>query len=220
MRNQPFIKILGVMAVSIACWHLHALLAAAQSPAAKAGAGPAKGAAIRRVVTGKDASGKAVALIDGPAPNVIFSNERGTTSTLLWVADSTPASVTGTADAANAGRKIGTPPPANGSIFRIVEFPPEKSVKTSDEVRMKAMRDAGLAPEGPTRDHPRHPGMHRTRTIDYVMVISGEIDMLLDDSEVHLKAGDVVVQRATNHSWVNRGDKPCRVAFVLVDAKD
>jgi naringenin degradation protein FdeH len=62
--------------------------------------------------------------------------------------------------------------------------------------------------------------MHRTRTIDYALILSGEIDMLLDDSEVHLKAGDVLIQRGTNHAWVNRGDAPCRVAFILLDAKE
>ena len=82
------------------------------------------------------------------------------------------------------------------------------------------MRERGVGPEGPSRDKPRHPGMHRTRTIDYALILSGEIDMMLDDSEVHLKAGDVVVQRGTNHAWVNRGDQPCRVAFILIDGKD
>jgi len=62
--------------------------------------------------------------------------------------------------------------------------------------------------------------MHRTKSIDYAVVISGEIDMLLDDSEVHLKAGDVLVQRGTNHAWVNRAKENCRIAFVLVDAKE
>ena len=67
---------------------------------------------------------------------------------------------------------------------------------------------------------PRHPAMHRTRSVDYAIVLSGEIDMLLDDSEIHLKAGDVLVQQATNHAWVNRGTEPCRIAFVLIDAND
>ena len=62
--------------------------------------------------------------------------------------------------------------------------------------------------------------MHRTRTLDYAIVISGEIDMLLDDGEVHLKAGDVVVQQATNHAWVNRGKEPCRIAFILMDSQE
>jgi len=66
----------------------------------------------------------------------------------------------------------------------------------------------------------RHAGMHRTASVDYAVVISGEIDMLLDDSEVHLKAGDVLVQRGTNHAWVNRGGENCRIAFVLIDAEE
>jgi uncharacterized cupin superfamily protein len=60
--------------------------------------------------------------------------------------------------------------------------------------------------------------MHRTRTVDYALILSGEIDMLLDDSEIHVKAGDVVIQQATNHGWVNRGKEDCRIAFILIDA--
>ena len=173
---------------------------------------------IHRVVTGKDATGKAIAVIDGAAPNVVVSKERGTTSTLLWVSDSSPAEVSGNKDAAD--RKIGVTPPPNGNIFRVIEFAPEKDITSTYEERLKVMRAMGVGPEGPSRDHPRDAGMHRTRTIDYVLILSGEIDMLMDDSEVHLKAGDVVVQRATNHAWVNRGDKPCKVAFILMDSKD
>ena len=66
----------------------------------------------------------------------------------------------------------------------------------------------------------RHPGMHRTRSVDYAIVLEGEIDMLLDEGEVHLQAGDVLVQQGTNHAWVNRGAAPCRIAFVLIDAKE
>jgi uncharacterized cupin superfamily protein len=67
---------------------------------------------------------------------------------------------------------------------------------------------------------PRHPMMHRTRSLDYALIMSGEIDMLLDEGEVHLKAGDVIVQQATNHAWVNRSGKPCRVAFILMDSQE
>jgi len=67
---------------------------------------------------------------------------------------------------------------------------------------------------------PRHPMMHRTRSLDYAIIMSGEIDMLLDDTEVHLKAGDVIVQQATNHAWVNRGKEVCRVAFILMDSQE
>ena len=64
-----------------------------------------------------------------------------------------------------------------------------------------------------------HPLMHRTRSVDYAVILSGEIDMTLDDAVVHLRPGDVVVQQATNHAWINRGTQPCRILFVLMDAK-
>ena len=69
-----------------------------------------------------------------------------------------------------------------------------------------------------TQGYARHANTHRTRTVDYAVVLDGEIDMLLDDDDVHLRAGDVIVQQGTNHAWVNRGDRPCKIAFVLIDA--
>lgn len=172
---------------------------------------------IRRVVTGKDATGKAVVLQDGVASNVRSRKETGAAATFLWLTESIPANVSLTADPAVRGS---IEPPSNGTIFRIVEFAPERDVQADYETRLRIMKEMGLAPEGPTRDHPRDPGMHRTRTLDYAVILSGEIDMLLDDSEVHLKAGDVVIQQATNHAWVNRGDQPCRIAFILIDATE
>jgi hypothetical protein len=173
---------------------------------------------IRRVVTGKGTSGKAVAIIDGPATSVHHRAELGLTNTLLWVTDSVPADLSGQEDAGN--RKVGIPPPSDGTIFRIIEFAPQKEVTADYDTRLKMIQSIGLAPEGPSRERPRDPGMHRTRTIDYAVVLFGEVDMLLDDVDIHLKAGDVVVQRGTNHAWVNRGDAPCQVAFILIDAKD
>jgi mannose-6-phosphate isomerase-like protein (cupin superfamily) len=167
----------------------------------------------RRVVTGHDASGKAVVLIDGAAPNAKLRKATGLTSTLLWVSDGSPADNSGNADSAD--RDIGVAPPPRGSIFRIVDFPPASEVGTVDNAAM--LKEMGLS--GGHAD-PRHATMHRTRSVDYAVVISGEIDMLLDDSEVHLGAGDVLVQRGTNHAWVNRGKENCRIAFVLIDAVD
>jgi mannose-6-phosphate isomerase-like protein (cupin superfamily) len=173
---------------------------------------------IRRVVTGKDATGKAVAILDDVATSVHRREELGVTNTLLWVTDSNPADLSSREDTAN--RKIGITPPAGGTILRVIEFAPETEVKADYETRLRNFQALGVAPEGESRQKPRHPAMHRTRTIDYALILSGEIDMLLDDSEIHLKAGDVVIQRGTNHAWVNRGKTPCRVAAVLVDAKD
>jgi mannose-6-phosphate isomerase-like protein (cupin superfamily) len=173
---------------------------------------------IRRVVTGKDATGKAIAMIDAVATTVLRREELGVTNTLLWVTDSTPADLSNREDTAN--KKIGVVAPPGGTIFRVVEFAPEREVKGDYETRLRIFQGIGLVPEGESRDKPRNPAMHRTKTIDYALILSGEIDMLLDDSEVHLKAGDVVIQRGTNHAWVNRGNQPCQVAFVMVDAKE
>lgn len=173
---------------------------------------------IRRVVTGKDANGKAVVLSDTAAPNVHIRKETGVTATSLWVTNSTPAEFV--PHTTPDSQKTGIAAPAHGTIFRIIEFSPAKEITADYDARLRLTQQLGLAPEGPTRDHPRDPGMHRTRTLDYAIVLSGEIDMLLDDTDVHLKAGDVVIQQGTNHAWVNRSEKPCQVAFVLIDAKD
>jgi mannose-6-phosphate isomerase-like protein (cupin superfamily) len=173
---------------------------------------------IRRVVTGKDGTGKAIVVTDGAASRVQARKEMGVTTTLLWVTDSTPASLREQGDAGDC--EIGIVPPPSGTIFRIVEFGPQGDVQADDQTRRQIFERMGLAPEGPSRENPRDPGMHRTRTVDYVVILSGEIDMVLDESEVHLNAGDVVIQRGTNHAWVNRGNQPCKVAFVLVDAQD
>jgi mannose-6-phosphate isomerase-like protein (cupin superfamily) len=173
---------------------------------------------IRRVVTGKDETGKAIVVIDAPATRIHARRELGVTSTLLWMTDAIPARLSEQGDAAN--REIGVVPPPNGTIFQIVEFRPQKDIQLEDQTRRQIFERMGLAPEGPSREHPRDPGMHRTRTIDYVVILSGEIDMLLNDREVHLNVGDVVIQRGTNHAWVNRGNEPCRIAFILVDGQD
>lgn len=94
--------------------------------------------ATRRVVTGKDAAGKAVAMIDGVAANVRERKETGIAATLLWVTDSTPAGFSHDADA--AARNIGVHPPANGTIFRVVEFAPAKDVHSDYKTRLRIMR--------------------------------------------------------------------------------
>ena len=167
----------------------------------------------RRVVTGHNAKGRAVVLIDGAAPNAKLRKATGLTSTLLWVTDRSPADNSGSADAAE--RDIGVAPPPRGSIFRVVDFPPAADFGAVDSAAM--LREMGIEAGAGSA---RHANMHRTKSVDYAVVISGEIDMVLDDSEVHLKTGDVLVQRGTNHGWVNRGRENCRIAFVLIDAKE
>ena len=172
---------------------------------------------VRRVVTGHDSHGKAVVLIDAPAPNVRVRPVGGFVSSLLWVTDEIPADISRRTD--RADRTIAVAPPPNGSIFRIVDFPPAGSdTATIDNAAL--VRDMGATLHSPDGRPARHPFTHRTRSVDYAVILSGEIDMLLDDSEVHLRAGDVVVQQGTNHAWVNNGSEPCRIAFILIDAKE
>ena len=171
---------------------------------------------VRRVVTTIDKSGKAVALFDGDNPHAKLRPQRQTVSRLLWVTDETPADMSGSAD--RAARDIGIAPPAGGSIFRIVDIPPTPpEVDALDlDYQHRIVGDHAPVKGLP----PRHPLMHRTRTIDYAIIMAGEIDMLLDDTEIHFKAGDVLIQQGTNHAWVNRGSEPCRIAFILIDAKE
>ena len=172
---------------------------------------------IRRIVTGHDPSGKAIVEIDGIAPNMKVRPGAGFVSSLLWVTDETPARMDLRQD--RADRSIGVPPPANGSILRVVDFPPvTRDAEAIDQKELvKAM---GADHHSPSGQPARHAYMHRTRSVDYAIVLDGEIVMLLDDSEVHLQAGDFLVQQGTNHAWVNRSDRMCRIAFVLIDGVD
>ena len=81
-------------------------------------------------------------------------------------------------------------------------------------------REMGAGVHVPDKTAEPHPFMHRTRSLDYALIMSGEIDMLLDDSSVHVKAGDVVIQQGTNHAWVNRSQDVCRIAFIMIDAEE
>jgi mannose-6-phosphate isomerase-like protein (cupin superfamily) len=165
----------------------------------------------RRIVTGHDSRGKAVVLFDDAVP----AKQRGANGvTLFWVTGEFPVDAAGSGDRAQT--PVGVPPPANGTVFRVVDFAPT-AAHTAPIDQNEILRSMGIDPA--TQGYARHANTHRTRTIDYAIVLDGEIDMLLDDSEIHVKAGDVLVQQATNHAWVNNGTKPCRIAFILIDAK-
>jgi mannose-6-phosphate isomerase-like protein (cupin superfamily) len=168
---------------------------------------------IRRVVTTLGANDRSTTLVDGEV--TLDVSPSGNKSANLWLTDSTPAGFSFTEDAA---KPTGLDPPDNGTVLRVVEIPPLRAgdeAKMSPDLMMK-LAGNGAAARGVAIANPL---MHRTRTVDYAIVMSGEIDMMLDDKMVHLKAGDVVVQQATNHAWLNHGTEPCRIVFVLMDAK-
>jgi len=171
---------------------------------------------MRRVVTGHDARGQSVIIMDGPSPHVLeLPGMPGLVLTNLWVTDRAPAANAGSADA--AARPVVLEPPARGTIFRVVDFPPDRDVLGGLD-RGKAFIAMG-ARHAMDKSDVRHPGMHKTDTVDYALVLDGEIWALMDKGETLLKAGDCFVQRGTNHAWSNRSDKACRVAFILVSAE-
>jgi mannose-6-phosphate isomerase-like protein (cupin superfamily) len=177
-------------------------------------ASPASASEIRRVVTGLDANDKSVVMFDSQMP--LKTGPYGLNSTNLWVTNTYPLGFSFKDD--TSAIPVGVSPLDNGTKFRVVEFPP---LDAATEAKMEPnylMKAVGAF--APARGVPvAHPFMHRTRSVDYAVVMSGEIDMMLDDTVVHLKPGDTIVQQATNHAWINRGKETCRILFVLMDSK-
>ena len=169
---------------------------------------------VHRVVTGLGVDDKSTTLLDGRI--TLEVNRVGIAGAVLWTTDSYPL---GFSQQDTAQRSVGIPPLANGTTLRVIEFPPMSDDKLAKMDPQSLMKIVGA--NAPKRGIPvSNPMMHRTRTVDYAIVMSGEIDMMLDDKTVHLKAGDVVVQQATNHAFINHSTEPCRVIFVLMDSKE
>ncbi len=170
---------------------------------------------VRRVLTGHDADGRSAIIADGLAPNVKeMASMPGLALTDLWETAGAPASNAGQADA--AARPVKLEPPKNGTILRIVEFPPDSAW------RNKADGREGFKSIGASHAQDRgsaDPMMHKTGTVDYIIVLKGEIYAIMEKGETLLRAGDVLVQRGTNHSWSVRTEEPCIIAAILVDAK-
>ena len=173
---------------------------------------------IRRVVTGHNAEGRSCFVSDEAAPNVFQRNVGSTMVTELWKTFSTPADNAGTSEPTAPPYKL--TPPDNGTVLRIISYPPDKiRLASLEKERAGDADEASGRAAALDRGNPRHPGFHKTRSIDYAIVLSGEIYALMDEGETLLKTGDVLIQRGTSHAWSNRSDKPARVAFVLIDAK-
>jgi mannose-6-phosphate isomerase-like protein (cupin superfamily) len=176
---------------------------------------------VRRVVTGHDERGKAIVISDGPAPFVhVNAVDPEWYSTDIWRTNETPARIVRAAAESTLGPRRQMPG-KRGTVLRINHFPPESAAVRQMDVRASRAAFAALGNEKAATfgKGGRHPLMHRTETIDYAIVLSGEITMVLDDEDVTLRAGDVVVQCGTNHAWSNRSNAPCVVAFVLIDGE-
>jgi mannose-6-phosphate isomerase-like protein (cupin superfamily) len=169
---------------------------------------------IKRFITGHTAEGAAIVTIDDYAPNVTeLKGWPGAGVTELWVTGETPVDNTGVED--RSLRPMRHDPTHGGTIFRVVEIPPEGAAPIDTAATFEQL-GSGNRPK--PEDSQKHPTMHKTNSIDYLVVISGEMWMVMEEGEVLLKPGDCIVQRGTNHAWKNRGDKPCLIAAVLVDA--
>jgi mannose-6-phosphate isomerase-like protein (cupin superfamily) len=179
---------------------------------------------VRRVVTGHDTEGRAVVAMDGPPP-VVFTHPAapGLAFHELWNTAQVPAPIGPSDPDPTLGRPLRTPPPEGGTVIRVVDLPPEDPAAPApgpDQVAaLFALVGVEAHAAGRGGAPPRHPLMHRTESVDYGIVLSGEVTLVLDEGEVRLRAGDIVVQRGTVHAWANRSGKPCRMIFVLVDGR-
>jgi len=175
----------------------------------------------RRIVTGHDKNGRSIVLHDGIATNTVSnpaSPNRGLTN--FWRTEQTPASNEGNVDPM-AGPAQGLLPPRSGSVFRFFQIAPEKEEAHMTAEQKEARMRAAFAQMGAAHnrvDTHKHSSMHKTETVDYIILLKGEVTLLLDEGEVPMKPFDVVVQRGTNHGWVNYGDEPALLVAVLIDA--
>jgi hypothetical protein len=181
--------------------------------------GAGRTARVRRVVTGVDERGRSYVVSDGDAPNVFRSpTVSGFGAAQVWTTPPGPVSNEGAADQAPGDAEIPMYPELGGTIFRVADFPPDDAYDNAGKDGLFADIGGEEARGGATHSGDRHFWFHKTDSIDFAVVLEGEIWLLLDEGECRLEAGDVIVQRGTAHSWSNRSGKPCRMAFLLLGA--
>ena len=166
------------------------------------------GQEVRRIVTGHDAEGRSIIAADTTTAMERPLHE-------FWVTEATPAPLAEPPDLGKLPTRL--EPPAGGTVMRFVSFRPAQALSREDLERMFSTVFASIDASHTRVDTRRHPGMHKTRSLDYGIVLSGRIKLLLDNGEVDLKPFDVVIQRGTNHAWVNSWAEPALMAFVLID---
>ena len=170
---------------------------------------------VRRIVTGHDAQGRSVFLSDTATPNFFKSEYSPVIAQVVWAVDQVPVRFRPHEEPAPAGKQFTIGPERGGIILRYVDFAPDTDY---DAAQMSKFLEQVGGHEAQDQGNPRHFWFHRTVTLDYGIVLDGEIWAMMDVGETLMKPGDVLIQRATNHSWSNRSDEPCRMVFVLIDA--
>lgn len=171
----------------------------------------------RRIVTGHDASGKSIIASDTAPQRRESMGPHGPHLYEVWNTRETPARIDRNDTEPPEAGLILAPPP-RGTRIRVCDFEPESVIGGLDAGAARRQFErigGGHAFTGV--GVPRHPLMHRTESIDYGIVLEGEITLIVDNAETVVRAGDIVVQRGTNHAWANRGKGMCRIAFVLID---
>ena len=171
---------------------------------------------MRRVITGHDKNGKSIVVLDGPPARSIGEDVGGLFE--LW---NTDGNTINTQDNIyRADDEIILSPPSNGSKFRYFQINP-----TPEGIPMDIMQDIAadafdkIGAAHHRIDTTKHPAMHKTETIDYIILLKGDVTLILDQEEVDIKPFDVVVQRGTNHAWVNNGSDPALLIAVLIDSE-
>ena len=172
--------------------------------------------APRRVLTAIDAEGRSYIAEDGPSPAEFVLPGSTYRSTNMWRTAAGPSAIAAPDDITE---HRGVLPPERGTVIRVIDFPPIGDATPEDRAAMVKAAFAALYPDAEHHaDSNRSPSMHTTDTIDYAIVLQGEVVAVMDRDETVLKAGDILIQRGTAHGWDNRSDAMCRVAFVLIDA--
>lgn len=176
---------------------------------------------FRRIVTGHNRENRAVIASDAH-PDRVFDNlgEPGLVFYEVWNTRETPARIDRSSGEPREER-LSLPPPRNGTRIRVLDIPSEteRTRTLNADTAQKHFELIGGGAAHSAKDNVKHPYMHRTESIDYGIVLKGEIYLIMDEEEVLVRQGDIVVQRGTNHAWSNRSGKVCRIAFILIDGK-
>jgi hypothetical protein len=169
----------------------------------------------RRIVTGINGAGRSCVVEDGVSPAMqLMPGREGYRNNNIWRTLGSPAAV---AAPDSVLEHQGVLPPRLGTVIRVIDIPPESPDPAEAKRQTAAVFAAMFKDAHHDAGHARHPGMHITDTIDYAILLQGELWAILEEDETLMRAGDILIQRGTNHAWANRSQSIARIAFILID---